>query len=211
MGYRLLPAHVRLRHRAGRQEGDWPRAQQLFGESVQLFRDLDDEYYALRAARAQAWSYYEGGELERSRELYAGILPRARETGHQMVEAVALYGLADIAADEGRFADAVSMLKESHRIVRGLNDQLLIAADVGRLARVLALSGRVATAAQVLAGSTALMEEIGARPPWFAKLSSESLAIVQSQLDADAFGAAWEQGRALTADEAVALALDSFA
>ena len=34
------------------QEGDWPRAQQLFGESVQRFRDLGDDYYALRAARA---------------------------------------------------------------------------------------------------------------------------------------------------------------
>jgi tetratricopeptide (TPR) repeat protein len=34
------------------QEGDWQKAQQLFGESVQRFRDLGDEYYELRAARA---------------------------------------------------------------------------------------------------------------------------------------------------------------
>ena len=49
------------------QEGDWPRAQQLYGESVQRFRALGDEYYELRAARAHAWSYYEGGDLERAR------------------------------------------------------------------------------------------------------------------------------------------------
>ena len=192
------------------QEGDWRRAQKLFGESVQRFRDLDDEYYALRAARAQAWAYYEGGDLERSRELYVDILPRARVTQHELVEVIALASLADIAADEGRFADAVSMLKESHRIARGLNDRLMIAAGVGRLARVLAFSGRMATAAQVLSASTALMEEIGAKPPWFARISEQTLTVIQSQLDADAFAAAWEQGRALTADEAVALTLDSF-
>ena len=62
------------------QEGDWPRAQQLFGESVQRFRDLGDEHYELRAARAHAWSYYEAGDLERSRELYEDILRRARAT-----------------------------------------------------------------------------------------------------------------------------------
>jgi predicted ATPase len=42
------------------QEGDWPRAQQLFEESVQGFGDLGDEHYAMRAARAHAWAFLEG-------------------------------------------------------------------------------------------------------------------------------------------------------
>jgi predicted ATPase len=193
------------------QEGDWPRAQQLFGESVQRFRDLGDEHYELRAARAHAWAYYETGDLERSRELYEEILPRARATHHELVEADALSSLAEIAADEGRVADAVSMLKESHRILRALNDRLLIAAGVGRFARVLALSGRAAAAAQVLSSSTALMEDIGARPPWIARISSKTLAAIHSQLDDTAFAKAWAQGVTMTADEAVARALDSLA
>ena len=127
------------------QEGDWPRAQQLFGESVQRFHGLGDEYYALRAARAHAWAYYEGGDLERSRKLYEDILPRARATHHELVEAIALFSLAEIAADEGRVADAVPLLKESHRILRELNDLLLIATGVGRFASLLALAGRAAT------------------------------------------------------------------
>ena len=191
------------------QEGDWPRAQQLYGESVQRFRDLGDEYYELRAARAHAWSYYEDGELGRSRELYEGILPRARATGHELVEAIALSMLADIAVDEGRVADAISPLQESQRILRELNDLLLLAAGVGRFASVLALAGRAATATQVLSTSEALMEEIGARPPWFAGISSKTLAAVHTQLDDAAFAEVWERGRTLTADEAVALALDS--
>jgi non-specific serine/threonine protein kinase len=193
------------------QEGDWPRAQQLFGESVQRFRDLGDEHYELRAARAHAWSYYEAGDLERSRELYEDILPRARASHHEFVEAIALSMLADIAVDEGRVADAVLLLKEGYRILREVNDLLLLAAAVGRFASVLALAGRAATAAQVLSSSEALMEEIGARPPWFAGISTKTLAIIHSQLDDGAFANAWGQGLTLTADEAVALALDSLA
>jgi ATP/maltotriose-dependent transcriptional regulator MalT len=193
------------------QEGDWPRAQQLFGESVQRFRDLGDEHYEMRAARAHAWAYYEGGDLERSRELYEEILPRARATHHEFVEAIALSILADIAVDEGRVADAVSLLKEGHWILRELNDLLLLAAVVGRFASVLALAGRPATAAQVLSSSTVLMEEIGAAPPWYARIRSKTLAAIHSQIDGATFAEAWEQGLGMTAEEAVALALDSFA
>jgi len=131
-------------------------------------------------------------------------------THHELIEAIALSCLADIAVDEGRPKDAVSMLKESHRILRDLNDLLLIPAGVCRLARALAHAGRAATAARVLSGSTVLLEEIGARPPWLAKLNEGTLAVISAQLDEAAFAEAWEQGRALTADEAVALALDSF-
>jgi predicted ATPase/DNA-binding SARP family transcriptional activator len=191
------------------QEGDWPRAQQLFEESVQGFRDLGDEHYALRAARAHGWAYYEGGDLERARELFEYILRQTRVTQHEFAEATALCLLADIAVDEGRVADAVSLLKESQRIFRELNDLLMIAAGVGRFASVLALAGRAAIAAQVLSSSMALMEEIGAGPPWFAGISRKTLAVIHTHLDDDAFAEAWEQGVGMTADEAVALALDS--
>jgi len=193
------------------QEGDWPRAQQLYEESVQRFRDLGDEYYALRAARAHAWAYYEGGNLERARELNEDLLSRARATHHELVEAIALDSLSAIAADEGRVADAVPMLEESYRILRELNDLLLIATGVGRFASILAVAGRAAAAAQVLSSSTALLEEIGARPPWFARFSRKTLVLINARLDDAAFADAWERGQGMTADEAVALALDSLA
>ena len=195
------------------QEGDWPRAQQLFGESVRRFRGLGDEYYELRAARAQAWSYYEPGNLERSWQLYELILPRARATGNEYVEAVALFSMAEIAADKGRVADAVPMLEESQRILRERKDLLLIASGVGRFASLLALAGRAAIAAQVLSTSTALMEEIGAMPGpyWFARIHRKTLAAIHAQLDDSAFAEAWDKGQMMTGDEAVALAVDSLA
>ena len=191
------------------QEGDWPRAHELFGDSVRRFRDLGDDYYELRAARAHAWSYYEAGDLERSRELYEEILPRARSTRHAFAQAVALSMLADIAVDQARVEDATAQLQEAQRILRELNDRLLLAVGVGRFASVLAAAGRPVPATEVLSSSEALMEEMGARPPWFAHISAKTLAVVRAELDESAFAEAWERGRTLTADEAVALAVDA--
>jgi len=42
-----------------------------------------------------------------------------------------------------------------------------------------------------------------------ADLNEGTLVIIRSQLDEAAFAEVWEQGRTLTLDEAVALALDS--
>lgn len=45
--------------------------------------------------------------------------------------------------------------------------------------------------------------------PWLTRITDEALSAIRTQLDEAAFAVAWEQGRTLTADEAVALALES--
>ena len=189
------------------QEGDWARAQQLFGESTRRFGELGNEHYALRAARAQAWAFYEGGDLDRSRELNEDVLGRARATHDMLPVGIALSHLTDIASDEGRLEDAVSMMSEGHRVLRDQGDLLMIAAAVRRFARILALAGRGVPAARVLSSSAVLLDEIGARPPWAERISRQTLPVIHAMLDEAAFAEAWEQGRTLTADEAIALAL----
>jgi len=115
-----------------------------------------------------------------------------------------------IAVDEGRVRDAVSMLNESHRIHRDLDDPIGIARGLSRVARVLAVVGRAGTAARLLSRAEYLHEELGARlRPWLAQMNGETVTTIRAQLDEAAFAEAWEQGRALTADAAVTLALDS--
>ena len=55
-----------------------------------------------------------------------------------------------------------------------------------------------------------MREEMGARfRPWALKMNEDTLSIVRPQLSEGAFTRAWEQGRQLTPDEAVAHALQS--
>jgi hypothetical protein len=101
-------------------------------------------------------------------------------------------------------------MKEGLRILRDADDLLMSVTAVCRTARVLALAGRPRPAALVLSSAAVLLEEIGARPPWLTRITDQALSAIRTQLDEAAFADAWEQGRTLTADEAVALALDSF-
>jgi tetratricopeptide (TPR) repeat protein len=191
------------------QEGDWTSSQQLYDESARGFQECGDEHYALRATRSLGWAYYEGGDLEHARELFEENLRRTNAAHDEYIQGISLSQLADIAVDERRFEDAVSMLMESYRVFCELNDLFMVACTVGRFASVLAPAGRAATAARVLSSSTSLLEEIGASPPSLAKVNEKTLTSIRAQLDEADFAEAWEQGQALTADEAVALALDS--
>jgi hypothetical protein len=44
---------------------------------------------------------------------------------------------------------------------------------------------------------------------WLRRANDEALTLIRAQLDEAAFAEAWEQGRTLTANEAVALGLDA--
>jgi hypothetical protein len=78
-----------------------------------------------------------------------------------------------------------------------------------RFARTLAFAGRAATAAQLLSCFATLHEEVGGAEAWVTRDKEETLTAIRAQLDEAALAEAWEQGRKLTADEAVALALEA--
>ena len=102
------------------------------------------------------------------------------------------------------------MLMEAYRIRRELGERGEVVDILSRLAAVLAEAGKPGTATRLLSSSEALREEIGATfQPWDTERFEKTLATIHAQLDEARFAEAWEQGRTLTADEAVALALKS--
>jgi len=192
------------------EEADFPRAQEIFDESVRAFRELGDQHYALVATRALAWTCEELGDVDRSRALHEENLRRARATGNERMEARSLGSLGAIAGEEGRVHDALPMLKEAYRIDRDLGERLEIALDLCRFAFTLAVAGTPGRAARLLSRAEALREEIGASfPEWAARRNDQALSTIRTQLGEAAFAEAWKEGQALTVDEAVALALTS--
>jgi tetratricopeptide (TPR) repeat protein len=197
---------------ADADEGNFSRARQLFDASAGLFRDAGDEDNALFATRLLGWMYEELGDRERSRAVHEQNLGRARALGNKTIEGQTLGALASLAVDEGRARDAVSMLKEVLRIDRDRGVHLQTTLDLSRFARALAFAGGAAAeAAQLLSCADARREEIGAGtpPPYVGTLNEEAIAAIRKQIDEGSFAEAWEQGRTLTLDEAVALAVAS--
>jgi tetratricopeptide (TPR) repeat protein len=194
---------------AATEEADWATARPYFEESVARFRELGDEHYALVAADGVAWTCGELGDLERRRAGHADVLRQARAQSDWPIVASQLEQLAEFARNEGRIDEALSMLAEALRITRDLGMPRQIVESLCHFASTLAISGCVETAARLVAASEALRSEIGGSHSWVVGEHERTLAELSTQLDSTTLAEALEQGRRLTVDDAVALALAS--
>jgi hypothetical protein len=186
---------------------DWAAAQPLFEGSARRYGELGDDDQRLLATTLLAIACAELGDGRRARALDEANLALARQLGNEQIEATTLDGLARHALDEGRLGEAASLATDSLATYHRLNDPHGVAIELRRCACALALQGRAETAAQLLAGADAVHKEIGGVMPWVARMKEQALTSIRAQLDESTFAEAWEQGRALSPDEAVALAL----
>jgi class 3 adenylate cyclase len=189
---------------------EFARARELFAESGERFRELGDTYWALFATRIVAWMLYELGDRKGARGLHQANLERMRAAGYRGLEATTVGALASYAAEDGRVADALALSAETLRLYLEVGDQNGVAQQLCRCAAALATAGRAETATQLLACSEALHEELGTTMlPHMVIENEKTLAKIHAGLGDFGFAEAWEGGRKLGADEAVALALDS--
>jgi predicted ATPase len=191
-------------------DGEWARARDLLDESGRVLDQVGDVHHATLATRYLAWMHNELGDRQRAREVHERNLQRARATGSRWIEASTLSALGEYAVDDGRIDDALSMLTESTRMWQELDDPVQLSNQLYRWAKLLAAEGRAATAAVLFGSGDALREEVGdSVTPWLQGLNDWTLAAIREKLDEAAIGRAMEEGRSLTAEQAVALALDS--
>ncbi len=187
--------------------GDMLGARELFQESVNLLREAGDEDYAMWSTRSVGWTYHDTGDFDRAREIHEENLRRARRLGNEGVEATTLAVLGTIAVDQGRAEDAFGLIEAAYRLHRDQGELLEVATDLSRLAAALTLDGNAERAVEISSLSDALRTELGARVPWVERLAEQTLAEARDRLDPAAFEAAWERGKRLTPDAAVAMAL----
>ncbi len=193
------------------EEGDFERAQQFGEESLDLFVQVGDDEFAAAATRTLAYTYYSRGDIERARTLHEENLHRARARGFKGTEAGTLGSLAIIAVDQGRVEDAFALVKENLLVAwREIGSLQDVAQGLCRAAEVLAVfGGKADTSARLLSCFEGLREQIGVSEAWVGRMNERTTTSIRTHLDEAAFAEAWEEGRKLTADEAVALALDS--
>jgi len=192
------------------EEGGWSAALEILEDIVPVLRGLGDWDMAIRANRSRAWMYEELGDMARFWTITEENLEHAQAHGHRRIEARSLGAFAELAASEGRFEDASTLLTQSFRIDLELGNLPFVSVDLVRFALTSARTGRPFVGAQLLSRATTLRDEIGfAFESWMTEETEEARAAVRAQLDEEAFAEAWEAGSKLSLDEAVALALDS--
>jgi tetratricopeptide (TPR) repeat protein len=196
---------LQLLGQAVAEQREFERARAILEECVRRFRSLGDEHYTLLAQYALGWLCAETGDLERSEELFERTLHEARAAGNKRVTALALSGLSMHARRHGQFDAALDMLHEAYRLYKTVGDRSMIGDVLARRAHVLAAAGRAAEATRVLSKSDAVSTELALyrRDP-HARRYEEAKAAIRSELDDAAFAHSWEEGQALTEEEAAA-------
>ena len=187
-------------------------ARAYFEESAESYRRAGDVHNELQATRRLAWAYEVSGDLDRARALHRSNLVRARELGDEFLVARTLSVLAQYELEAGRVDDAVvASLKEAHTLHRrgttwenGYSHAIVVV----RFALALSLRGAASYAVRLVSCSQRLFAEHEMPVEgWVEEIQAAVLSRSRTQLDGAECDRAWEEGQALTIDEAVDLAL----
>jgi predicted ATPase/DNA-binding SARP family transcriptional activator len=189
-------------------QGDHEAAQELYEQSLGIFRELGEK-------RGIAWSLENLGAvaLDKSdalaaRTLHMESLAIRRELGEQPNIASSLYNLGMVAFFEKDYGAARAFYKESLAIQRNTSHKRDIAECLEGLAAVDNASGKAERAVRLFGVAAVLRERIGVPlPPLSRALQDRHMASLRAALDAQAFAAAWRQGRAMTLEQAMCAAL----
>ena len=193
---------------AATEREDWSGALPFFEASHDAFRRLGDDHYVLLAEDGIAWIARMLGDRERGKRLHEETLARARASGDPGVVALQLWQLAGLASKEGRTNEALAMLREALVLNRDEGYREGIAEVLVGMANTLQAVSAPVTAPALLAAAARLREEIGGGAGWVGDAIERLRGSLRDSLGDAAFESAWEQGRALSTDEAIALALE---
>jgi len=110
--------------------------------------------------------------------------------------------------EEERVDHAIVLLRHSLRIHREPGDVPDTGVDLCRLAAALAVAGDAVTAARLLASFATVPDEVSRRRFDVDQLNEKTASRIRARLSDAAFSDACAEGRELTLDQAVDLALD---
>jgi non-specific serine/threonine protein kinase len=147
------------------------------------------------------------GDRPRAARMFEEALALARQRGDRLGTNIALYSLAQIALSEANHAKAESMLDEGLASSGQMGDQANLSYFLEGLAVVAGARGEARRSARMLGAAQGSMEEAGATVYNYympdRALYERTLAAARARLDEAAWTAAWEEGRAMTAEQAV--------
>ena len=188
--------------------GDMKRAKALGEESLARAREAGDTIAASFASNFLAVTAMLGGDYERAQTLFEATLEMTRITGNRKGQATALNNLGLVALCQGDYARAAKLSSESLRLSEESLDHQLVTWSLDALAAVLGQQGYVGRAARLWGAAEVLREASDfSQPPDDKRVLEPFLEAARSRLDEAAFQAAWEEGRAMTEEQAVEYAL----
>jgi predicted ATPase/class 3 adenylate cyclase len=176
-------------------------------EATEIYRRLGDKQGLAKSLWAEAdVHYFIKKDLVRASELSNESLALFRETSDEFGLGWALYQEGSLAVATGQLDHGRRALAEGVALFLRAADVSAIVMFLGALARLAAASGDVLRAVRIFGASAALQRKSGAD---LAKIINdlEGTNALKRHLGAEEAAAAWAEGQAMSAEEAVAYAL----
>jgi len=187
--------------------GDFARSERIYGEMLNFARQAGNERMAILGLLNFGTALRHQGDHARARTIFEEVLSMARPRNERWLTSLATGNLGFVLAPDDP-VHAVILLEESLALAHEIRHPWHTIRRLEDLAAVLASSDRAEVSAGLLGASGALRDAFGhARPGWVQAEVDDAAGEARERLGADAFDAAYEKGRAMTADEAVALVL----
>jgi non-specific serine/threonine protein kinase len=186
-------------------QGDADAARALYEENLAIRRELGDRRGIALSLFNLGQLTHQQGEKARAAALLGQALVAFRAVGDRRGIALSLSTQGELAVDEGDLVAAERLYAESLGIQYQAGDRLAVAQLLELLARLRSLAGDAIEAGCMWGAAQALREAIGAPLPLADRADYERRVDTARKTaeDADSFELAWQQGRALSIDQAV--------
>jgi non-specific serine/threonine protein kinase len=190
-------------------QADYERATAFFDECINVAQELGDRWlYGFALIRLGVMARYQGDD-KRVTELHTQGLAVNRAIGNKFATANALnrYG-RDVALPQHRYDEAVALFKEGLLLSRDARSRWQSEQCLEGLAQAASARGHYEHAARLFGAAEAQREIVGERyEPVDQDSLNQRVAPVHVALGDTAFTAAWDEGRAMTMEQAVEYAL----
>lgn len=182
-----------------------PQARQMIEESLSLSRELEDQYNIATALNLLGWVSLLQEDIPAARRFQEESLRTSQDLGNQRGVAHTLSALGEIAYRMGDFPQACERYEESLAIILRIDDRWILPIYLEGLARAAVAQGEAMWAASLLSAAQALRESLGTSMTELEKLAHEhTLSALHALLEEHVLADAWEKGRAMSPEQAVA-------
>ena len=194
---------------AARIRGQAERRDAFLGEGLGLAREMGERVLIARFLIVFGIVSLDAGELDHATRFVSEALALSEEAGDEQSIARASTMLGSIALCDGRVADAQALLRRALIIARRLRFMEAILCSLSMLSYAYAELGQTERAAKLYGAASHLVEVIRLRlDPHVLELQERAGAQIRRSLSTERIDHLFAEGRAMSVDEAVALALE---
>jgi DNA-binding CsgD family transcriptional regulator len=191
------------------EQGEYERAKPFFEEALELSRDLGDKRNIVYALHNLAEVARHTGHYEQARTLGMEAVSVSREMDDKWGTARNFVWLGIVTAYKGDdYEEAAGFLEKGFALIREVGDWEFVAYALDSFAVIAGAKGQCERAARLWGAAEALRKTIGAAiHPTDRRDYERSVAAARAQLNESAWEAAFEEGMAMSAEEAAEYAL----